>query len=128
MTNRPPDPHAAAANAAAALITAFPRLSAESVDVTDVAGVGPAALIQVEDEDALRAWAKALNTTGHTTGASAYGTTNPSQDGMPDWLWWRLRVLDTTVHQTPIRLWTMETSAQPRALAALLTATAHAAI
>ncbi|WP_331732473.1 hypothetical protein [Streptomyces sp. NBC_00989] len=127
MTTNPQEPHTAAAAAATALIAAHPSLAAESVDVTDVTGLGPAALIQVDDRETLRAWAQALNTTGHTTGASAYGTTEPSHDGMPDWLWWRMTYIDTTVDQTPIRLWTMETSNQPRALAALLAATAHAA-
>lgn len=126
MTTNPQDPHTAAAGAAAALIAAHPSLSAVSVDVTDVTGLGPAALIQVEGRKALHAWAQALNRTGHTTGASAYGTTEPSHDGMPDWLWWRMTYIDTIADQTPIRLWTVETSNQPRALAALLAATAHA--
>lgn len=126
MTTNLQEPHSAAAAAATTLIAAHPSLSAESVDVTDVTGLGPAALIQVDDRETLRAWAQALNTTGHTTGASAYGTTEPSHAGMPDWLWWRMTYVDTTVDQTPIRLWTMETSNQPRALAAFLAATAHA--
>jgi hypothetical protein len=35
--------------------------------------------------------------------------------------------IDTAVDQTPVRLWTLETSAQPRALATLLACTAYAA-
>ncbi|MFE9770001.1 hypothetical protein ACFYPC_36675 [Streptomyces sp. NPDC005808] len=127
MTTNPQGPHSAAGAAAAALIAAHPSLSVESVDAADVRGLGPAALIQVEDGKALRAWAQALNATGHMTGASAYGTTDAGQGGMPDWLWWRLRFIDTIVGEVPVRLWAMETSSQPRALAALLAATAHAA-
>ncbi|WP_406469984.1 hypothetical protein [Streptomyces sp. NBC_01615] len=44
---------------------------------------------------------------------------------MPDWLWWRLTFIDTTVDQTPIRLWRLEATAQPRALATFLASTAH---
>ncbi|MCC9708236.1 hypothetical protein E4N62_25030 [Streptomyces sp. MNU76] len=44
MTTNPQDPHTAAAGVAAALIAAHPSLSAVSVDVTDVTGLGPAAL------------------------------------------------------------------------------------
>ena len=127
MTTNFPGPHAAAAVAATTLIATHPSLSVKAMDVTDVAGLGPAALIQVEDAKTLRAWVHVLNATGHTTGASAYGTTDPGQSGLPDWMWWRLRFIDTIVDQAPVRLWTMETSSQPRALAALLAATAHAA-
>ncbi|MEU9397891.1 hypothetical protein AB0D86_48980 [Streptomyces sp. NPDC048324] len=127
MTTALPTPSTPASDAAAALLAANPGLSAKSVDAADVKGLGPAALIQVEDRTALQAWAQALNTTARRTGASAYGTTEPQQDGMPDWLWWRMTFIDTTVDQTPIRLWTLEASDQPRALAALLASTAHAA-
>lgn len=126
MTPINPDPYTTASDAADALLAAHPGLPATSVDVADVHGLGPAALIQLEDLSALQSWAQALHTTGHTTGASGYGTTEPRQQaGLPQWLWWRMTFIDTTVNQTPIRLWTLEATDQPRALAAFLAATAH---
>ncbi|MGW6926540.1 hypothetical protein ACWGA9_35655 [Streptomyces sp. NPDC054950] len=47
----------------------------------------------------------------------------PHLPDYPDWLWWRLLYLDTTVDHVPVRLWTLETSAHPRALATHLAAT-----
>ncbi|MFF3585362.1 hypothetical protein [Streptomyces mirabilis] len=44
---------------------------------------------------------------------------------MPQWLWWRMTYIDTTVDQMPIRLWTLDTTDQPRALATFLATTAH---
>lgn len=125
MTTHHPHPCTAASKAADAFLAAHPDLPATSVDVAHVRGLGPAALIQVEDRAALRSWAQALNTTACTTGASGYGTTEPRQQtGLPDWLWWRMTFIDTTVDQTPIRLWTLDTTDQPRALATFLAATA----
>ncbi|MET7973185.1 hypothetical protein ABZW44_08865 [Streptomyces mirabilis] len=121
-----PGPYTKASDAAASLLAAHPGLSAESVDVADVRGLGPAALIQVASRSALKAWAQALNTTAHTTGESSYGTTEPHQQaGLPQWLWWRMTYIDTTVAQMPIRLWTLDTTDQPRALATFLVATTH---
>ncbi|MFJ3673726.1 hypothetical protein ACIPSE_45515 [Streptomyces sp. NPDC090106] len=112
--------------AANALLAAHPDLSAESIDVTDVPGLGLTALIQVAGLPALQAWALALHTTARSTGASAYGNDNPRQeDGLPDWMWWRLTFIDITVDQTPIRIWTLEATDQPRTLAVLLASTAH---
>ncbi|MEU2739380.1 hypothetical protein ABZ656_29435 [Streptomyces sp. NPDC007095] len=127
MTPTQPGAYPSPSDAAAALLAAHPSLSADSVDVADVRGLGLAALIQVENRSALRAWAQALNAPARVTGASGYGTTEPHQAGLPDWLWWRVAFIDTAVDQTPVRLWTLETSAQPRALATLLACTAHAA-
>ncbi|MER6374452.1 hypothetical protein ABT255_40215 [Streptomyces mirabilis] len=126
MPSTHPGPYTKASEAAASLLAAHPGLSAESVDVADVRGLGPAALIQVGSRSALRAWVQALNTTTHTTGASGYGTTKPHQQaGLPQWLWWRMTFIDTTVDQMPIRLWTLDTTDQPRALATFLATTAH---
>jgi len=126
MTIPDPSPYTAASNAADALLATHPDLPAASVDVADVRGLGPAALIQVDNKPALRSWAQALNTTARTTGASSYGTPEPHQQtGRPEWLWWRMTFIDTTVDQAPIRLWTLEVTDQPRALAAFLASTAH---
>ncbi|MFJ9380386.1 hypothetical protein [Streptomyces sp. NPDC101455] len=126
MTITHPSPCTRAFDAADSLLAAHPGLSAESVDVAHVAGLGPAALIQVAHRPALRAWAQALNTTAHTTGASGYGTAEPRQSpGLPQWLWWRMTFIDTTVDQTPIRLWTLDVTDQPRALATFLASIAH---
>ncbi|WP_460074106.1 hypothetical protein [Streptomyces sp. YKOK-I1] len=119
-------PYSAASEAAGVLLAAHPDLPARSVDVAHVRGLGPAALIQVEDKPALRSWAQALNTTARTTGASGYGTPEPHQQtGLSEWLWWRMTFIDTTVDQIPIRLWTLETTDQPRALATFLASSAH---
>ncbi|WP_019074409.1 hypothetical protein [Streptomyces hokutonensis] len=126
MTIPHPSPYCAASNAADALLAAHPDLPALSVDVAHVRGLGPAALIQVAGRPALKAWAQALNTTAHITGASAYGTTEPHEAGMPQWLWWRMTYIDTAVGRMPIRLWTLDTTDQPRALAAFLATTVHA--
>ncbi|MFI1035965.1 hypothetical protein [Streptomyces sp. NPDC020951] len=120
-----PSPPTPASHAAAALLAAHPGLSAESVDIADANGLGPTALIRVQDRAALRDWAKALNVTAHTTGESAYGTTGPQQDSVSDWLWWRMTFIDTTVDQTPIRLWTLDATDHPRALAVFLASAAH---
>ncbi|MFI1726442.1 hypothetical protein [Streptomyces sp. NPDC020489] len=109
--------------AAARLIAAHPGLSAQSVHVTDVPGLGLAALIQVTDRPALRAWAQALHATGHTTGASAYGTHDPHRTpGLHQW--WQMTFLDITVDDRPVRLWTLDTT-HHRALPLFLAATAH---
>ncbi|MET8411080.1 hypothetical protein ABZV34_23760 [Streptomyces sp. NPDC005195] len=126
MTVTHPRPYAAASNAAATLLAAHPELSVTSVDVAHVHSLGPAALIQVENTSALRSWAQALNTTAHTTGASSYGTTEPRQEtGLPQWLWWRMTFIDTTVDQIRIRLWTLDATDEPRTLAAFLASTVH---
>ncbi|MEV4452756.1 MULTISPECIES: hypothetical protein [Streptomyces] len=52
------------------------------MDVADARGLGLAALIQVEDRSALRAWAQALNVPARVTGTSGYGTTEPHQAGL----------------------------------------------
>ncbi|MEU9413560.1 hypothetical protein AB0E08_48820 [Streptomyces sp. NPDC048281] len=126
MTSTHSGSNATAANAADTLLTAHPDLPASSVHVAYVRGLGQAALIQVESRSALRAWAQALNTTAHITGASGYGTTEPRQQaGLSEWLWWRMTFIDTTVDQIPIRLWTLETTDEPHTLATFLAATAH---
>ncbi|MFF7987017.1 hypothetical protein ACFZDK_49425 [Streptomyces sp. NPDC007901] len=126
MTTTHPSPYTTASKAADALLATHPDLSATSVDVAHVRGLGPAALIQVENKSALRAWAQALNTTARYTGTSAYGTTEPRQQaGLPEWMWWRMTFIDTTVGQIPIRLWTLEVTDHPRALATFLASTAH---
>ncbi|MFD3933429.1 hypothetical protein [Streptomyces sp. NPDC058614] len=126
MTITHPHPSSAASNAADSLLAAHPGLSAESVDFADVRDLGPAALIQVASKPALRSWAQVLNVTARTTGASGYGTTEPPQQaGLPEWLWWRMTFIDTTVDQIPIRLWTLEATDQPRTLAMFLASTAH---
>ncbi|MFJ9634985.1 hypothetical protein ACIRU8_45570 [Streptomyces sp. NPDC101175] len=122
-TTTPPAPSLRAADAAAVLLAAHPALTAVSVDTVDVPGLGQTALIQTEDRTALRAWAHALDTTARITGHSSYGTTEPRLPGSPDWLWWRLLYVDTTVGYVPVRLWTLETSAHPRVLATHLAAT-----
>ena len=121
-TTSPSVPSLRAADAAAVLLAAHPALTAVSVDTVDVPGLGQTALIQTEDRTALRAWAHALNATARITGHSSYGTTDPRLPGSPDWLWWRLLYIDTTVGHVPVRLWTLETSAHPRVLAAHLAA------
>ncbi|MEU1193544.1 hypothetical protein [Streptomyces sp. NPDC005859] len=123
MTTIPPTPSLRAAEAAALLLAAHPHLAAVSVDTVDLPGPGPTALIQTEDRTALHAWARALDTTVRSTGRSSYGTTEPRLPGVPDWLWWRLLYLDTTVDRVPVRLWTLETSAHPRVVAVHLAAT-----
>lgn len=126
MTITHPSPYTAASDAADALLAAHPELPVTSVDVAHVRGLGPAALIQVENKLALKSWAQALNTSARTTGASGYGTPEPHQQtGLPEWLWWRMTFIDTTVDQTPIRLWTLEATDQPRALATFLASTAR---
>ncbi|MEU3619847.1 hypothetical protein ABZ725_47315 [Streptomyces sp. NPDC006872] len=120
-----PSPPTPAFDAAAALLAAHPGLSAESVDIADANGLGPTALIRVQDRAALRDWAKALNVTARTTGESAYGTAGPQQDSVSDWLWWRMTFIDTTVDQTPIRLWTLDATDHPRALVVFLASAAH---
>ncbi|MES5824845.1 hypothetical protein [Streptomyces sp. RG80] len=112
--------------AAGQLIAAHPHLSVASVDVADVPGLGPTALIQVADLPALRAWARALHITARSTGASAYGSDDPHHiPGLPEWMWWRLTYLDTTVADCPVRLWTLDTTEHPRATAVFLAASAH---
>ncbi|MGY4983777.1 hypothetical protein ACWCYL_42805 [Streptomyces sp. 900105755] len=121
----PDSPHSAPSNAAAVLLAAHPDLPADSVDVVDVPGLGLTALIQVPDTRALRDWARAIGVRAHWTGASGYGTTHPRQDGAPDWLWWRVAYIDTTAAGLPVRLWALEASAHPRALATFLASTIH---
>ncbi|MFK0112544.1 hypothetical protein [Streptomyces sp. NPDC091217] len=126
MTTTHPSSYTAASKAADSLLATHPDLPVRSVDIADVRSLGLAALIQVENRAALRAWAQALNTTAHTTGASGYGTSEPHQQaGLPEWLWWRMTFLDTAIDQIPIRLWTLDTTDQPRALATFLASTAH---
>ncbi|WP_316779668.1 hypothetical protein [Streptomyces sasae] len=108
--------------AARDLLLAHPTLTADSVDVADTAGLGRAALINVHDMGSLRDWALALGLKVRNTRLSNYGTTEPKQQGLPDWLWWRLLWIDTHVNDTPVRLWTLQASRHARTLAAQIPA------
>ncbi|MEU5314404.1 hypothetical protein [Streptomyces sp. NPDC021562] len=122
-TTAPDSTHPAPSSAAAVLLAAHPHLPADSVDAIDVPGLGLTALIQVPDTRALHDWARALGAPAHWTGGSGYGTTRPCEAGSPDWLWWRVEYIDTTAEGLPVRLWALEASAHPGALATFLVST-----
>ncbi|MFI6254308.1 hypothetical protein [Streptomyces sp. NPDC051016] len=126
-TTAPDSTRPAPSSAAAVLLAAHPDLPADSVDVVDMRGLGPAVLVQVPDARALHDWARALGVRARWTGASGYGTTRPREARLPDWLWWRAAYIDTTVTGMPVRLWALEASAHPRALATFLVSTIHTA-
>ncbi|MEU3522064.1 hypothetical protein ABZ770_43730 [Streptomyces sp. NPDC006654] len=124
MTNQTTTaPDRPSSSAAAVLLAAHPDLPADSVDAIDVPGLGLTALIQVPDTRALRDWARALGVRAHWTGGSGYGTTHPREAGSPDWPWWRVEYIDTAAAGLPVRLWALEASAHPRALATFLAST-----